>query len=50
VSILIIKPRGRGNWRTSELRAAGDLIRPGDTITVNGRAYRVVRVQAAGVL
>jgi hypothetical protein len=43
--VLTVKPRGRGNWRTSIIRAAGDLLRPGDTIAVNGRMYRVISIR-----
>jgi hypothetical protein len=45
--ILTIKPRGRGNWRTSEIRGAGEMFRPGDTIDVSGRLYRVVSIRPA---
>jgi hypothetical protein len=48
--ILTIKPRGRGNWRTSELRACGDLIRAGDTININGRFYRVISIREEALL
>ena len=47
--MLILKPRGRGNWRTVTLRIEGDraaplLIKVGDTLPLGGVVWRVAQV------
>jgi hypothetical protein len=42
---LIVKPRGRGNWRTSTIRAASNVFEVGETIQVGGRLYRIVEIK-----
>jgi hypothetical protein len=43
---LIIKPKGRGNWKTSSLRASGNVFRVGETIRMaNGQLYRIVDIK-----
>ena len=43
---LIIKPKGRGNWKTSSLRASGDVFKVGETIRMaNGMLYRIVDIK-----
>jgi hypothetical protein len=49
--ILVLKPRGRGNWQPTTLAIEGRKHAPlpievakGDTIVIAGRIYRVAKV------
>lgn len=42
---LIVKPRGRGNWQTSTIRASSNVFVVGDTIQVGGRLYRIIGIK-----
>jgi hypothetical protein len=49
--MIILKPVGRGNWRTVEMQVTGAhvpvmLVKRGDRITLAGVAFRVCRVLA----
>lgn len=49
--MLLLKPKGRGNWSTLQLRLDGDraqalLFNVGDTITLAGIVYRICQVSA----
>ena len=49
--MLVLKPRGRGNWSTLELRIDGSraqplLFRVGESITLAGVVYRICKVAA----
>jgi hypothetical protein len=48
--MLVLKPRGRGNWNPLVLRVSGAhlpglTVRPGDLVTLGGVVFRVCRVQ-----
>ncbi|MDP2074621.1 hypothetical protein [Hydrogenophaga sp.] len=47
--MLILRPAGRGNWRTAQLSIQGDraqplLVRIGDKFELAGVTWRVVRI------
>lgn len=49
--MLVLKPRGRGNWSVLRMRLDGDraqplLFRVGETITLAGINYRICEVTA----
>jgi hypothetical protein len=49
--MLILKPKGRGNWATVDVvisgaRALPLLFQPGQTITFGGIVWRICRVHA----
>ena len=48
--MLTLKPKGRGNWKTLQLRVSGAhlpalTVRPGDLVTLGGVVFRVCRIQ-----
>ena len=48
--MLLLKPKGRGNWRTSTLRIEGAhqlplLVAVGQTITIGGVVFRICGVR-----
>ncbi len=48
--MLILKPRGRGNWRTSTLRIEGAhqlplMVAVGQLITIGGVVFRICEVR-----
>lgn len=49
--MLILKPKGRGNWSTTQVIISGSrvlplLFQPGQTITLGGFVWRICRVHA----
>ena len=47
--MLVLKPRGRGNWRELHLRVSGAhlptlTVKPGDLVPLGGVVFRVCRV------
>lgn len=48
--MLILKPKGRGNWRTLVLQVSGHhlpglTVRPGDVVPLGGVLFRVCEVR-----
>lgn len=48
---IVLRPVGRGNWRTTIIRVEGDraspiLVARNDSITLGGVTFRVVEVRA----
>lgn len=47
--MLILKPKGRGNWRSATMQVDGDraeplLVRVGETFTLAGIVWRICKV------
>jgi hypothetical protein len=42
---LIVKPRGKGNWGTSKIRASAIGFNVGETIRVGYRLYRIIDIK-----
>jgi hypothetical protein len=47
--VLVVKPRGRGNWRIYTIRIEGPFdmfsFKPGDPLDLGGRNFWIVSVQ-----
>jgi hypothetical protein len=47
--MLVLKPKGRGNWRTVVMSVEGDraqplLVKVGDSVTLAGIVFRICKV------